>query len=506
MSAVSPNDEAHTERREASRCELLLTALAVTFAAAVLLAAGLSVGLDGLLILIGVPALLGLVYLLWQVDPAYILCIGFFLTPFAGNWKYMHFPSGIDPERMFLLFGVAQVLLRAPKIKGRPRFRWTAAHLFMAFAVIYAAISAHLAGRLFSKAPLFKLTDDFGLTPFMIFLVAPVAFRTQRHRSVLLFTMVVMGLYLGVTTLFETVHLNALVYPRYILDPKVGYNYGRGRGPFVDAVANGFALAVCAVGCGVASMNWSQPRARLAAIAVGVLAVLGAFMSLERSVWLGAGLGILVTLSVTRRLRRYLIPTAALAAVVVVTSLALISSFSNSVSSRATQQSSIWDRENLLAAGFRMLEQRPLLGFGWQTFQSKSRLYFQQNQNYPLTATTFVVHNFLLGYAVDLGLIGLLLWVASVVFGIGSALVARGPPDIEMWHAGLIAITVLFIVVANSIPPSEFPNLSLWVWAGVGYSGRYATRPWVTPSSVGAPPEPLPLLPQEIGVVARPAG
>lgn len=441
--------------------------------AAALLAEGTTLGLQVLLVTVGVPALLGGAYLLWQVDPAYVLSLGVFLSPFSGNWQHLHFPSGVDPDRLLLSFGILQVLLRAPKMRARPPFRWTLAHTFMALAVVYVTISAFFAHTLFSKDPLFKLIDSFGVLPFLIFLVAPVAFHTRRQRSVLLATLVLMGLYLGLTTVFETAHINALVFPRYILNPRIGYHFGRGRGPFLDAVANGFALAVCGLACAVARMSSSDRRKRAGATAVGLLCLVGAFMSLERSVWLGAGLGVIVMLVVTRDLRRYLLPTVALGAVGIVAALALIPSLSQSVSSRATEVNPIWDRENLTTAGLRMFMVRPLTGFGWQTFQTKSQLYFQQNQNYPLTASTFVVHNFLLGYAVELGAFGLLLWVSAILLGVGGALATRGPPDLDMWHAGLIGLSVMFLVVANSIPPSEFPNLSLWLWAGVLFSGRY---------------------------------
>jgi len=469
------------------------TGLLLGLIAALMLAVGLHFGLRVLLICVGAPSLLAGVYLLWQVDPAYTLTAGFLLSPFSGNWQYLHFPSGVDPDRILLTFGIVQVLLRAPHLRRRPQLRWMAAHLAMLLAVGYAAVSAYFAHTLFSKDPLFKLIDSYGVIPFLVFTTAPLAFRTARHRAMLLAALVAMGLYLGLTTVFETVHLNALVFPRYILNPHVGYHYGRGRGPFVDAVANGFALATCAIACVVAHSTWTGLRARALAVVVALLCVGGAFMSLERSVWLGAGCGILAAMALTRRLRRHLLPAIALGALVVSASLALIPSFSHSVSARATEVNPIWDRENLARAGLNMIEARPLTGFGWQTFQSDSRLYFQQSQNYPLTATTFVVHNFLLGYAVELGVIGLALWLAAVLLGVGSALGTRGPPDLEMWRVGLIAVAIMFAVVANSIPPSEFPNLALWLWAGVVLAGRYELKEQaqtvpVTPQSRNALP------------------
>ena len=82
----------------------------------------------------------------------------------------------------------------------------------------------------------------------------------------------------------------------------------------------------------------------------------------------------------------------------------------------------------------------------------------------------------MLAYAVELGLVGALLWLASLLFAVGGALATRGPPDLRAWRAGLLAIAVCFIIVTNFVPPMAFPNLVLWLWAGVVWSGRYARR------------------------------
>ena len=62
-----------------------------------------------------------------------------------------------------------------------------------------------------------------------------------------------------------------------------------------------------------------------------------------------------------------------------------------------------------------MVEAKPLFGFGWSRFTSDSRDYFQQAFDYPLTATEAGVHNTPLTYAVDLGLVGMTLWLVGVV-------------------------------------------------------------------------------------------
>jgi O-antigen ligase len=415
-------------------------------------------------------------YLLWQVDPAYTLSAAIFLSPVAGNWHELHFPPGVDPDRLLLWFGIIQVLFRAPAVRDRPRFRITPAHAFLAAAVLYVLASAFIAHTLFLKAPFFKITDAFGILPFLVFLVAPLAFRTNRERGILLFTLVVLGAYLGLTTLFEMVHLNALVFPRYINDPNFGIHYGRGRGPFVDAVANGFACFVCTAACAVAVATWKRPKARLAAGLIGALCFVGSFLSLERSVWLGVAVASVVAMAVTPRLRRYLLPAVATVAIAAAAAFILIPGLDNTFNKRINNVSSVYDRENLTVAALNIVTARPLTGVGWSKFQTASLLYFRQSQNYPLDPSLIKagIHNFLLTYAAELGLVGLALWGFGLVLGIGSALLTRGPPDLGPWRVALVAVFTIFLVVANAVPPSLFPNLSLWMLAGVASAGRYA--------------------------------
>ena len=107
---------------------------------------------------------------------------------------------------------------------------------------------------------------------------------------------------------------------------------------FLDAVANGFALFYCAVACGVAARNWSGHRARGLAGFAALLCLVTAFLSLERSVWIGAAAGTLIVLVTTSWLRRYLAPIVACAAVSLVAAFFLIPA-SNSQSPAARVRS-----------------------------------------------------------------------------------------------------------------------------------------------------------------------
>jgi putative inorganic carbon (hco3(-)) transporter len=414
-------------------------------------------------------------YLVWSVEPAYTFSAAIVLTPFAGNWPEIGIPGPASPDRLLLAGAILAVILRAPAVADRPRLRITSAHWFLALGVAYALISAFLAGTLFERDSFLKIVDTFGIMPFLAFLTAPLAFRTPEQRRVLLVALVALGAYLGLTTIFEMIKLDALVWPKYIVDPNFGIHRGRGRGPFADAVANGLALFTCAAACGIAVATWRDRRARAVAIAVGLLCIAGTFLCLERSVWIGAVLGTTVAMLAIRGLWRYFLPVVAAIAVVIAASLAFLPGLSATVHDRLHNNMTIWDRQNLTRAAVNMLEVKPLFGFGWSRFQSDSADYFEQAFDYPLTATGAGVHNTPLTYAVELGLAGMTLWLLGILLGVGGALSTRGPPDLFPWRVALLAVAMAFLVVANAVPPTAWANRSLWLLAGVVSSGAYAT-------------------------------
>ena len=420
--------------------------------------------------------LVSLAYVVWRVHPAYTLSAAIFLTPFAGNWPQLGIPGPLSPDRLLLAGAIVAVVLRAPPIASRPPLRLPGIQWFLGLAVAYVLGSALVAGTLTERPAFFKIVDAFGILPFLTFLVAPVVFATRRYRAVLLGTLVALGAYLGLTTLFETARVDSLVFPRYILDPAYGIHAGRGRGPFVDAVANGLALYTCAVACAVALATWRRPSHRILAAGVGLLCLVGTFLCLQRSVWIGAALGTAVAMVATRGARRYLLPVVVATTIGILVATALVPGLSERVTGRVQQGETLWDRENLARAAVNMIEARPLLGFGWGRFTRESADYFEQAPGYPLTSTASPVHNTPLGYGAELGLIGLTLWLLALLCGVGAALAPRGPPDLILWRAALLAVATALLVVINAVPPTAWPNRSLWLLAGVAYSGRYALR------------------------------
>jgi putative inorganic carbon (hco3(-)) transporter len=421
-----------------------------------------------------------MVLMIPYVDAAWPVVLGVGLSIFSGNWDQLGIPIGLD--RLLLLPGILAVFVQELTVPAEQRrLRLTGVHVVLGVLAAYAMVSAALAGTLIEREPVFGLLDKLGVVCFLLFVVAPVTFGTARQRSILLGALVAMGGYLGLTAFFETVGADALVYPKYILDDSVGLHAERARGPFADAVAFGLAMYASALAAAIAFVTWREPRARGVAVAVGLLCALGVVFTLTRQVWLGCALATVVTLIAVPSLRRYLVPVVVLAALAVVGTFTVLPDLRETASERASSERPVWDRLNSNRAALEMIQEKPLLGFGWYRFGEESREFYRLGANYPMTTALDRPHHVFLGTAVELGLIGLLIHLAALAVAVGGAILRRGPPDLAPWRYGLLALAIVWFVLANFAPlGSAYANYMLWLWAGVVYAGLIGP--------VGAPP------------------
>jgi putative inorganic carbon (hco3(-)) transporter len=343
--------------------------------------------------------------------------------------------------------------------------------------VAYIVASALAAGTFFEKAALLRLTDRIGIVSFLLFTLAPVIFAKAQHRSMLLGCLVAVGLYLAVTSFFEALGLTALVYPRYISDPAIGIHVGRARGPFLEAVGNGTAIYIGLVAAVIAARTWHGRWQRNVASVTALLCAGSLVFTLTRSVWVGSAAATVVTMLAHPQLRRWLLPVAVGAALMTAGTIAVVPGLGENVQTRESSQGPIWDRLNLSRAALNMAEARPLVGFGWERFKVVGTDYFQQG-DFPLTAGVGVnVHSAYLSNLAELGLAGTSLWLLSTVLVVWMALRRRGPPELVPWRYGLIAISVLFLVVSAFVYPYLFGVVVLWMWAGIVYGvGQPTTR------------------------------
>jgi O-antigen ligase len=430
--------------------------------------------LTPLLILAGVLVLRRL----WELNPAVNMCAAIVLSIFSGAWFQIGL-KGLPLDRLMIALVLLQFLLRAPGVAHVPRPRIRNVHLLMALTVVYVLVSATAAGTLTSKESVLSLLDMFGVVPYLMLLVAPAVFSGQRERDMLLATLVGLGGYLGLTAIFESVGPHALVFPHYIVRVDEELPDERAGGPFQTSVVEGFATFACAVAATIALSRWRGQRRRYLAAAVIPLCLAGCFVTLERGIWLGAIAATVVGALTTRVGRRRLVPAALACALVLGAALTFSSALSHKTSNRVNAQTSVWARQNQTAAGLRMLDAKPLFGFGWDRYKRDSLDYFRQSKDYPMggyllsegagsLASPMPLHDTYLAYAVELGLVGALLWLATLLWGVGGAIFARGPAELRPWKLGLLALGTFYLVVAFVDPHEQsFSLLLLWTWAGL---------------------------------------
>ena len=415
----------------------------------------------------GVALVVAGVYLLWFVHPAWTLSGALVTSVCAGNWGHLGLPGTVSVDRVLLIAGVASVIVKAPPVRDRPPLTFRPVHWAMVVTLLWFVGSAWAAGTLGDEGASFELAERVGLVPFLVFLVAPVVYATEEHRRILVGTLVALGGYLGFTALMETLNINELVFPSFINDASIGTHADRARGPFLEAVTNGSGLFLGVVGSGIALVLWRHERWRMVASGVLTLCFAGLLFTETRSVWLAGAIATIVAVLLTRPLRRYSVPAIAGGVGVIAVCIALIPGLAGAINERRDDDRTVWDRKNLATAAVNMVEAYPLVGIGWDRFTDENGDYFRVSRDFPLTAEDSIIHNVFLTYAAEAGLVGLALWVTALCLGMASALwpPARGEP--HLWQAAVGAYLVFFLVISNFVYPQVFPNVALWLLAGV---------------------------------------
>ena len=400
------------------------------------------------------------------VRPTLLFALAIAGSVLSGNADRVGLPVG--PDRLLTVAALASLLVGiatdAPP-PGTRRLRLVDVLLVATAAT--ALVSAVAVGSLFDEHGGFALLDRLGIVPFVGFVLADRLFGTERDRLVLVSVLVALGAYLGVTALAEAAGLDALVFPRYVLDPSVGTHLGRARGPFVEAVANGMAMFTCGVAAAVGATRFRTRWARSVSLAVVVLCAVGTLVTVTRAVWLGAVAGVLVAACADPRLRRLVPAIAGGAVVLVIGAFAVLPGLAQRADARASDEGPLWDRQNTNAAAVEMVLDDPLTGVGWDRYTDESSDFLRQADDIPLTGAGLEVHNVALAYASELGIPGALLWVTTV--GAAVAAAWRGGRSLPpAWRAAGMAIVVEWGVVGLFGPLGyAFPNLATWVFLGV---------------------------------------
>jgi putative inorganic carbon (hco3(-)) transporter len=380
------------------------------------------------------------------------------------------------PDRLLFAAGAFLLLLDGHlHASGRLRWRWV--HGFMIATVAWAAWSASVHGTLQTSYGAFALLDRL-VIPFAFLVLGPVLFAEERDRIRLLKALIALGAYLGLTAIFEIAGLDSLVFPRYTTDPDVGIHFGRARGPFAGAEANGMAMAACLFASALA-VSRLRGMWRVAAVCVIALSSVGILLTLTRSVWLGTIAGILIVSVMTPSLRRWLPLIIGGGVAAMAGLLVAVPALTDVLVERLTTERSVYDRQNTNAAALRMIAEHPIDGVGWVRFVDLSPDWVRQADLYPVTNVAIEVHNVVLARAAELGLVGAFLWCAAVLAGPAMA-VLRTSADRELapWRMIFVGYGCVWLTCIMLSPvPYPLPNYLIWLLAGISLRDYLVRRP-----------------------------
>jgi O-antigen ligase len=243
------------------------------------------------------------------------------------------------------------------------------------------------------------------IVPFALFHVAQLVFTNgKRLQQFELFALVVLA-YLTFTAIAFLGGANWLIFPRFILDESLGYHADRARGPLLQAVANGVSINLLGL---LAFHAYRRGRLRganalflLASVPVAILA------TMTRAVWLSfaaSGLALILLSKSCTRCR-------ACIAVLLLSGLGVAAvlgsdKLGGALNDRLGERGPVDYREAVLAGGWQMFLERPVLGWGFHQMPSALPRFvrgYHEKLLYP--------HNTYLELLVEHGVVGLLLYL-----------------------------------------------------------------------------------------------
>ncbi|MBL8890139.1 MAG: O-antigen ligase family protein [Planctomycetaceae bacterium] len=297
------------------------------------------------------------------------------------------------------------------------------------------------------------------LVPFAFYFVMRCIGHDPRTWKILQWCMIGLGVYLAATGLCEARGWTGLVFPKYILDPTRSEFLGRGRGPFLNPIANG-VVQISALAYGLVLWKNANSRGRMYVFGFAVLMLIGIWATLTRSNWLAAAP--LVALYVWRNSSWTVRGLCVLAVPFVlifgyVTFGDKINSFKRDKDVSVEDMSESAELRPFLAiVAKKMVADRPLMGFGFTQYSKHAKPYHFNavEGDRPLQRVMkYVQHNTYLAYAVELGVIGLSVFLLIIGPATWMSLRLWLHPELpdEIQNVGFVAFATILGFAINGM-------------------------------------------------------
>jgi len=335
------------------------------------------------------------------------------------------------------------------------------------------------------------------LIPFGLF---ALAFKTSLNREELhhfFWAVLILGIYSSLVAVLQQLSLNALIFPRWIVDPAINQwlETGRAGGVLMHAGWNGlflnFSLFVLLYGRRLGILQMSQVVQAL----FSVLLAAGVFFCYSRGVWLGTILLLVIFFWTPARqvvgaranvgLRRVV-----LVSVILVGLGAALMAPADRAAERTGNVSTIKYRLDLWRIGLNMVTAKPIIGHGYRGFEEQAADYhvtgFGQVSERALIYGQPSSHNTTLQIVVEFGLVGVMLY-GMILLLMYTETASNAD---RLWGGrGKWAIRVLILVylikIQFGVATDQTTNTTLFLLLGtvggcvVGARKVMRSEPWV---------------------------
>jgi O-antigen ligase len=256
------------------------------------------------------------------------------------------------------------------------------------------------------------------LSPLFGFLYGRHIIRQERQlRAVLLF-FVVLTVYYWVTAFAEKFGWRALVWPKQILDPSVGFApSGRVRGPVVHPPLFGQMLSMFLLVYVFLLARKLRTVPRIATLLSMGLTMVALLFTYTRGPWLATVVALVVLGVLRASFRRILLGMAIVGLMIGVLGLYQVAN-TEFLQERMQNKGTIENRLSFLSTATRMIRDHPLFGVGFFKYNDHREMYNQATYVpfYGLVRKRFghgmPIHDIYLGRLAEEGLVGLGLMVA----------------------------------------------------------------------------------------------
>jgi O-antigen ligase len=432
-------------------------------------------------LLVAVAAAAGGVVLLAPVVTTVLLLIASFLR--------LAIQLDVLPaEPMTLLFAALVAAAVIAWLRGTTRFHVGALEAAMVAYLLWNVVSAmwpHLypavVPRTGEPIVLYRFIMMGTLFPFVGYVIGRAYFRSASRVRVLVFALVGFAAYSALVSILQFTGPEALVWPRYIVDAPSWPE--RAVGVFDQPVVNGIVMTAGFVAAVLLAGDRSLAGwQRVSCALVAPMCAVGIWLTHTRAVLIVFGLAVVVCAFVARGVRAVFVAVLVAASMFLVAEWATITSVDRA-SGGLGSSSEVEDRLNMIRTSFWAIGERPLLGWGIGRFAQVNTHHHQQwatdiswDRGYGYSS-----HENELGIAVELGLVGLALWLTVLALLAYQVIRAfrRLPQDgVNGRLIGVLAGTALLVWAGSGVTVdlryNDFVNLLVFLLAGaaVGASLR----------------------------------